>query len=130
MARKRMEKNGGSLWESYMQAVYWKSISIGVAYELKKCSVFAKALLRRKRHHIFRFFTDQSVESVNKRAERIIRPSAIYRKVSGGSISAKGILEFAKVCSMLDTLRKNVNFHSVVIRNNSRGLDSCHYRKK
>ena len=44
---------------------------------------FVDNLLKRRKEWLFRFVVDPNVEPTNNRAERALRPSVIYRKVSG-----------------------------------------------
>ena len=59
-------------------------------YEHLKTRKFVENLLKRKKEWLFRFVIDPEVELTNNRAERAIRPSVIYRKVSGGTRSPRG----------------------------------------
>ena len=44
-----------------------------------------KNLLKRRKEWLFDFVMDPDVEPTNSRAERALRSSVIYRKISGGS---------------------------------------------
>jgi hypothetical protein len=70
-------------------------------YEHRKTGRFVKNLLNRKKELLFRFAIDPDVESTNNRAERSLRPSVIYRNVTGGTRSAKGSEAYAKLFSIL-----------------------------
>ncbi|MHB1493524.1 MAG: IS66 family transposase [Thermoplasmataceae archaeon] len=78
-------------------------------YEHLKCRNFVKNLLRRKREWLFAYVMDPEVESTNNRAERALRQSVIYRKVSGGSRTERGADIYARLSSIYYTskLRKN-----------------------
>ena len=78
-------------------------------YEHPKCRNFVKNLLKRKKEWIFAFVMHPEVESTNNRAERALRPSVIYRKVSGGSRTERGADIYARLSSIYYTskLRKN-----------------------
>jgi transposase len=43
---------------------------------------------------------DPEVEATNNRAERALRPSVIYRKISGGSRSERGSVFYTKIFSL------------------------------
>ena len=72
-------------------------------YEHPKCRNFVKNLLKRKKEWIFAFVMDPEVESTNNRAERALRPSVIYRKISGGSRSDRGADIYTKIFSVYYT---------------------------
>ncbi len=74
-------------------------------YDSRKCSKFVKNLLKRKKEWLFRFVMDPEVEPTNNRAERALRPSVIYRKVSGGSRSEKGAEMYTRIYSVYYTSR-------------------------
>ena len=59
-------------------------------YEHKRPRRFVDNLLKRKKEWLFNFVMNPDVEPTNNRAERALRSSVIYRKVSGGSRSEKG----------------------------------------
>ena len=61
---------------------------LDTGYEHMRTRKFVDNLIKRKREWLFRFVIDPVVETTNKRAERALRPSVIYRKVSGGTRSA------------------------------------------
>ena len=50
-----------------------------------------------------RAFLQIQVESTNNRAERALRPSVIYRKISGGSRSDRGADIYTKIFSVYYT---------------------------
>ena len=56
-------------------------------YDHKRSKRFVGNLLKRRKEWLFNFVMDPHVEPTNNRAERALRPSVIYRKVSGGSTS-------------------------------------------
>ena len=58
---------------------------LDTGYEHIRTRKFVDNLLRRKKEWLFRFVIDPEVEPTNNRAERALRPSVIYRKVSGGT---------------------------------------------
>ena len=72
-------------------------------YEHKRPRRFVDNLLKRKREWIFRFVIDPDVEPTNNRAERALRPSVIYRKISGGSRSEKGAGIYTRIYSVYYT---------------------------
>ncbi|MGC8506322.1 MAG: IS66 family transposase, partial [Thermoplasmata archaeon] len=72
-------------------------------YDHSRCSKFVKNLLKRKKEWLFRFVIDPEIEPTNNRAERALRPSVIYRKISGGSRSERGAEIYTKVYSIYYT---------------------------
>jgi transposase len=52
---------------------------------------------------LFRFVIDPDVEATNNRAERALRPSVIYRKISDGSRSDRGADIYTKIFSVFYT---------------------------
>ena len=46
---------------------------------------------------LFSFAMDPCIEKTNNRAERALRPSVIYRKVSGGSGSERGAEIYTRI---------------------------------
>ena len=70
-------------------------------YAHRRSGKFVDNLLRRRRDWLFRFVVDPEVESTNNRAERALRPSVIYRKVSVGSISDRG----AEAYEIMESIR-------------------------
>jgi hypothetical protein len=72
-------------------------------YEHKRSRRFVDNLLKRKKEWIFRFVIDPDVEPTNNRAERALRPSVIYRKISGGSRSEKGAEIYTRIYSVYYT---------------------------
>ncbi len=77
-------------------------------YTHSRSRKFVDNLLKRNKEWLFRFVIDPNVESTNNRAERALRPSVIYRKVSGGSRSDRGSEAYARLHSVFYTqkLRK------------------------
>jgi len=59
------------------------------------------------RGHLLRFLSQEGVEPTNNRAERILRPAVIARKVSQCSKNQRGAEAFAAFVSVLQTARKN-----------------------
>jgi hypothetical protein len=59
------------------------------------------------RGHLLRFLVQTGVEPTNNRAERILRPAVIARKVSHCSKNQRGAEAFAAFVSVLQTARKN-----------------------
>lgn len=59
------------------------------------------------RGHLLRFLTTQGVEPTNNRAERILRPAVIARKVSHCSKNQSGANAFAAFASLAQTALKN-----------------------
>ncbi|SIM83957.1 IS66 family transposase [Cuniculiplasma divulgatum] len=72
-------------------------------YENARSRKFVKNLLKRKKEWLFRFVIDPDVEATNNRAERALRPSVIYRKISGGSRSDRGADIYTKIFSVYYT---------------------------
>ena len=62
-------------------------------------------LLKRKKEWLFNFVTNPDVEPTNSRAERALRPSVIYRKVSGGSRSGRGAEVYTRIYSIYYTTK-------------------------
>ena len=69
-------------------------------YDSRKCSKFVNNLLKRKKEWLFNFVMNPDVEPTNNRAERALRPSVIYRKISGGSRSERGAEIYTRVYSI------------------------------
>lgn len=65
-------------------------------------------VVKQKKGWLFRFVLDPEVEPTNNRAERALRPSVIYRKVSGGTRSSRGSEAYDRLFSIFYTqkLRK------------------------
>jgi hypothetical protein len=59
------------------------------------------------RGHLLRFLSQEGVEPTNNRAERILRPAVIARKVSQCSKNQRGAEAFSVFVSVLQTARKN-----------------------
>jgi transposase len=59
------------------------------------------------RGHLLRFLLQEGVEPTNNRAERILRPAVIARKVSHCSKNRRGAEAFSAFVSVLQTARKN-----------------------
>ena len=74
-------------------------------YEHRRSRRFVDNLLKRKKEWLFRFVIDPEVDPTNNRAERALRPSVIYRKVSGGSRSERGAEIYTKIYSVYYTSR-------------------------
>ena len=72
-------------------------------YEHRRSRRFVDNLLKRKKEWLFRFVIDPKVEATNNRAERALRPSVIYRKVSGGSRSERGAEIYTRIYSVYYT---------------------------
>ena len=64
-----------------------------------------KNLLKRRKEWLFDFVMDPDVEPTNNRAERALRSSVIYRKVSGGSRSEKCAEIYTKIYSIYYTTK-------------------------
>ena len=58
------------------------------------------------RGNLLRFLTTEGVEPTNNRAERILRPAVIARKVSHCSKNPRGADAFAAFLSVVQTARK------------------------
>lgn len=63
--------------------------------------------LQHDRGHLLRFLKMEGVEPTNNRAERILRPAVIARKVSHCSKNLRGAEAFAAFVSVVQTARKN-----------------------
>ncbi|MCW6159298.1 MAG: IS66 family transposase [Thermoplasmatales archaeon] len=81
---------------------------LDTGYEHLRTRKFVDNLLKRKKEWLFRFVVDPNVEPTNNRAERALRPSVIYRKVSGGTRSSRGSKAYDTLFSIFYTqkLRK------------------------
>ena len=81
---------------------------LDTGYQPNKTRKFVDNLLKRKKEWLFRFVVDPEVEPTNNRAERALRPSVIYRKVSGGTRSSCGTKAYDRLFSIFYTqkLRK------------------------
>jgi hypothetical protein len=69
-------------------------------YEHKKSRRFVDNLLKRKKEWLFGFVMNPDVEPRNNMAERALRSSVIYMKVSGGSRSERGAEIYTTICSI------------------------------
>ena len=58
------------------------------------------------RGHLLRFLSQDGVEPTNNRAERILRPAVIARKISHCSKNSRGAEAFSAFVSLLQTARK------------------------
>lgn len=105
-AKIMLDKPPESITETEMQSLHEEFMQIDVPYESRKCAGFVRNMIKRKRDDLFRFVIDRSVESTNNRAERSVRPIVTYRKVSGGSRSVRGGRDFARVYSVLESMKK------------------------
>ncbi|MGC8562107.1 MAG: IS66 family transposase [Thermoplasmata archaeon] len=76
---------------------------LDTGYEHLRTRKFVDNLLKRKREWLFRFVVDSNVEPTNNRAERALRPSVIYRKVSGGTRSPRGSEAYDRLFSIFYT---------------------------
>ena len=72
-------------------------------YEHKRSRRFVDNLLKRKKVWLFNFVTNPDVEPTNNRAERALRSSVIYRKVSGGPRTQIGAVIYLKIYSVYYT---------------------------
>jgi ribosomal protein S15P/S13E len=78
--------------------------------------------LQQDRRRLLRFLETEGVEPTNNRAERILRPAVIARKVSHCSKSRRGAEAFAAFLSIAQTARKKAQhtvsqtFHSLFSR--------------
>ena len=72
-------------------------------YENKRSQRFVENLLKRKKEWLFQFVMNPDVEPTNNRAERGLRPSVIYRKVSGGSRTERGAEIYTRIYSIYYT---------------------------
>lgn len=73
-----------------------------------KVRAFKKRIIRYK-DNLLRFLDDKEIEFHNNRAERAIRPSVIFRKISFGNRTPEGAKNHAILISVLGTLRlKNI----------------------
>ncbi|MGC8563124.1 MAG: IS66 family transposase, partial [Thermoplasmata archaeon] len=76
---------------------------LDTGYEHLRTRKFVDNLLKRKREWLFRFVVDPNVEPTNNRAERALRPSVIYRKVSGDTRSPRGSKAYDTLLSIFHT---------------------------
>ena len=72
-------------------------------YEHKRSRRFVDNLLKRKKEWLFNFVMNPDVEPTNNRAERALRSSVIYRKVSGGPRTQRGVVINLKIYSVYYT---------------------------
>jgi transposase len=72
---------------------------LGSDYGHKRPRRFVDNLLKRKKEWLFNFVMSPDVELTNNRAERALRSSVIYRKVSGCSGSEIGTKKYTKIYS-------------------------------
>ena len=113
-AKALLSKEPEDIEESYLESLYEDFLQIDVLYESKKCQGFVNNQLRRRRDDLFRFVINRSVESINNRAERAIRPIVTYRKVSGDSRSQKGADYFTRVYSVPESYRKKGKLKTIL----------------
>ena len=73
-------------------------------YDHKRSRRFVENLLKRRKEWLFNFVMDPHVEPTNNRAERALRSSVIYRKVSGGSRSERGAEIYTRIYSVYTDL--------------------------
>jgi len=72
---------------------------------------------RRWRSQFFTFMTDRAVPPTNNAAERALRPSVIFRKVTNGFRSLWGADVHALIRSVIGTGRLNgLTAHQAIIR--------------
>ena len=78
---------------------------------MSECSSYLRLLNgiggQNDRGHLLRFLSQEGVEPTNNRAERILRPAVIARKVSHCSKNQRGAEAFSAFVSVLQTARKN-----------------------
>jgi hypothetical protein len=74
-------------------------------YDHKRSRRFVENLLKRKKEWLFNFVTNPDAGPTNNRAERALRSSVIYRKVSGGSRSEKCAEIYTKIYSIYYTTK-------------------------
>ena len=100
--------NGNGTSEDVDQLYYRLVFLLDTGYEHLKTRKFVDNLLKKKKEWLFHFVVDPNVEPTNNRAERALRPSVIYRKVSGGTRSPRGSEAYDRLFSIFYThkLRK------------------------
>ena len=100
--------NGNGTSEDVDHLYYRLIFLLDIGYEHVRTKKFVDNLLKRKREWLFRFVIDLDVEPTNNRAERALRPSVIYRKVSGATSSSRGTKAYDTLFSIFYTqkLRK------------------------
>ena len=100
--------NGKGTSEDVDNLYYKLVFLLDTGYEHLKTRKFVDNLLKRRKEWLFRLVIDPNVEPTNNRAERALRPSVIYRKVSGGTRSSRGTNAYDRLFSIFYTqkLRK------------------------
>ena len=87
-----------------MENLYHKLVFLlDTDYEHKRSRRVVDNLLRRKKEWLLGFVMNPDVEPTNNRAERALRSSVIYRKVSGRSRSERGAEKYTKIHSIYYT---------------------------
>ena len=79
---------------------------LDTGYEHLRTRKFVDNLLKRRKEWLFRFVVDPNFEPTNNRAERALRPSVIYRKVSGGTRSPRGTKAYDTLFSIFCTQKQ------------------------
>ena len=86
-----------------MNIVHFRRNKSDPDYEHKRSRWFVDNLLKRKKEWIFGFVMNLDVDPTSNRAERALRSSVIYRKVSGGSRSGRGAEIYTRIYSVYYT---------------------------
>lgn len=73
-----------------------------IPFNTKEANAFTKTLVKHK-SNLFRFVTDKRVEATNNHGERVIRPTVVMRKISGGHRSDNGARTFEVNMSVIQT---------------------------
>ena len=74
-------------------------------YEHKRSRKFVDNLLKRKKEWLFGFVMDPDVDPTNNRAEKALRSSVMYRKVSCGLRSGRGSEIYTTIYSIYYTTK-------------------------
>ncbi|MEM4091155.1 MAG: transposase [Thermoplasmatales archaeon] len=90
MYEKAKSLNGSGTREDIDHLYEGLTLLLNAGYEHLKTGKFIDNLLKRKKELLFRFVIDPEVEPSNNRTGRALKPSVIYRKISGAARSSRG----------------------------------------
>ena len=80
------------------------------SYDHLKTRKFVDNILKRRKEWLFRFEIDIEIEPTTNMAERALRPSAIYRYVSGGTGLSRVSKTYDRLFSIFYTQKLKKNF--------------------
>lgn len=76
-----------------------------VSYQTDDCQRLTKRLIKHT-DQLFTFLQEMNVDSNNNRAERVIRPAVVTRKISGGNRSSFGSSALSIITSIIQTCKQ------------------------